>query len=452
MALHSKLFLKTYIIKLNYLMQNEALVKQFKRLFPEESYLIGLNDNLAVDNEADFVDKLSAHLSFYERHYLPLQFEKFNKVGLLLSYHLLKHTPLSDNEISFINDITSAMPDRFKNITDELAYSFMLKTFYAYQTSSIVADVEKKKILFPKEIKSSATVFQNSVKDVSYELWQKNIYNLSIIPLNELYMEADSLLSRLSTLEKYDEEPVIDNFHFINSLVDVIKGINEELFSSLHVDVRETPKYLEQIYPTAAALTLDRLSNPRGIYFINPSARLNASDLVLITVHEVFGHIFQFQLANQFCKDRLKLLSYFMRFPLTEGFALLAEDFAVDIFKNKYSKLIDFMKGNNIKYDSFVKNLEYSNVRYRLLRYIRYIFESRIYLVSEEPDIVIQDLSLKYNFELENLRKGLYPFLFTPGYASTYIGGYEVIKKVGTFSDGASFFTKIGKFGLSGLT
>ena len=215
------------------------------------------------------------------------------------------------------------------------------------------------------------------------------------------------------------------------------------------VRVLHTPQYLQPVSPVASAYTFDRLLPiPIQIVFINFDAIRSPGKLLFVLFHEIFGHILHDALIANFCADPIKKLPAISGYSMYEGFALLAEDFLVERMREERIQN-DFMREFPAVFPDGRAFLEVEEQYgyFRLLRYLRYIFETDIYQNEIAPEDAVKNLAALFSLSPEELRSDLFSFLPLPGYASSYIGSYLILKKLGRFGD-PDFRKEIGSFGL----
>lgn len=414
----------------------KKLVLLFKDLFPEESFLSGLSD-LSLDvfekeKTTSFSDQFYEHLLFYKENLYPLPFERMYKAGNIIFYHLQKEKALDNYFLNGMDDLLKFDKGSSFYLNEGMARKFLKLVFSSY----IEFDKRRKEALAKsmREVRCKKTKksFQNPVKD--FESWQQNLCGLEILDKQIVLNEAKKIKNEIKN-EAKDKDVCPDPKSLINFLLDYFQDISGEDMSD--VEVVKTPEYLKPIIPIAAAYTFDRLrSNPRHVVFVSPTKDVSAAKIMLVLFHEVFGHILHFKLVNKHCKSDLKKLPYLSRFPLTEGFALLGEDCLLKIMaKEKTQRDIEKHLGKDFSGKRTFLGIRNFHYKSRLLRYLRYIFELEVYLEHKPPMKAIKELSETFQFDSDSLEEDLLSFLITPGYASCYIGGYKILKKLGDYED-----------------
>jgi len=419
----------------------------FKKLFPEESFLSGLN-NLPLnffdkEKNSSFSDRFYNHLLFYKRNLYPLPFERMYKAGNIIFYHLQRGKILNHYFLNAIGELLEFPKNLPFYLNESISKRFLKSVLKAY----LDFDKKNKNILtsHTKGVleKKSKRIFRSPTKN--FEKWQSNLYGLRLLDKNTLMAEARAVKKEIKSDIKVNDF-YLDLKFLIGFFIDYFQNIFEEDITN--IKFLETPEYLKPIISTGAAYTFNRLkSNSECIVFIDFDKRISPAKIMLVLFHEVFGHILHFKLIDKYCSSHFKKISYLSRFPLTEGFALLAEDYLLEIMaKEKTQK--DFEKNlgkgfSGRKTFLILKNLYFKS---RLLRYLRYIFEYEVYCQNKSPRETIEDLSETFKFDREFLEEDLLSFLVTPGYASCYIGGYKILKKLGNYEN-FSFRKHLGKKG-----
>lgn len=413
-------------------MDKLTVITKFKKLFPEESFISGLDKinskNIQINKSSQFVKRLNEHLLFYEENLYPLPFEKLYKCANLVFYHLLIKTKIDLNRYKIFKKINQEIS---KNRSQSLVENLAIKHLKRILTRYLLFDKNNRLKLLSKKLKiKNLKDFNPPMKDF-YE-WQKNLYGLELIDKKILINEAFEIYKKIKNRKFKNIKWKGDNTKLINFYLNYFQEILKVELPE--IIIKNTPGYLKIAIPTAAAYTIDRFTNvSRYIVFVNLKSEISISKLFFVLFHEVFGHILHFYLAKKLCRNKIKLISYMNRFPLTEGFALLAEDYFLKaISKEKFQEI--FRKNlkipNQVFYDGY-----YVFYKYRLLRYLRYIFEIEVYLEKKNPLESVKTLSQMFGFETNALKEDLYAYLLTPGYASCYIGGYKILKDLGRYND-----------------
>lgn len=412
------------------------LIILFKNLFPEESFLNGLTD-LSLDlfkkqRFDSFARAFKKHLLFYGENLYPLAFEKIQKAGNLIFYHLQKSRALGPNSLRKIKGLPEVPKDAIFDLNEAIAQDFLKSVIKAYldfdrKDEQILRNASRE--VLNKKIKK---LFKNPTGD--FHRWQANFYGLGVL-------DKKILLSEAKIIQKKIKKPVkLDDFYpdsefLIKFFLDYFQNLLEEDVEN--VKVLKTPEYLLKIEPIAGAYIFDRLKeNPKPLVFVNFGKKISTGKLMLILFHEIFGHVLHYNLMNKHCENKLKILSQLPASPAIEGFALLAEDYLLKIMSQKKTQK-DFEKVLKKGFSGGKTFLVLRNFYFqsRLLRYLRYIFEYEIYIENKSPLEAITDISRAFEFDREFLREDLFSFLVTPGYGSCYIGGYKIVKELGNYQD-----------------
>ena len=424
--------------------------EQYTRLFFDEAYANGfLRARTTVDffktTDNRFFKNFQDHLHYYERHLFLQPSNIFYKVNALLMYHLERGEPLERDASEWLEYYLQALPstrDYALGVNELPSYYSFVESYRAYverfgDTNALIEGAIQ--FLVPRN-----SGFLNPVEN--FVAWQYSIYGLPVLT-QELLLREAALYVRPQRRPSTDRDTKPDWSALISFFLRYFQDL-------LRIDLGEiavidTPPYLREVSPTASAYTFDRLlSTPRQVVFINLHGIRSPGKLMLALFHEVFGHLLHDALIAVHCADPIKKLPAISGYAMYEGFALLAEDFFAERMIEKDTRN-DFMRAFPDIFtgeDSFVDIAnEYS--RFRLVRYLRYIFEIDIYQNEIKPDDAVKNIAGTFSLSLEELQSDLFSFLPLPGYASSYIGSYSILKKRGTFGD-PDFRKEIGWFGL----
>ena len=185
---------------------------------------------------------------------------------------------------------------------------------------------------------------------------------------------------------------------------------------------------MKELVPVAAAYWIDRLCDDGKLMVHINKRPMSRTKLLVVTAHEVLGHLYHYDLVRKHCFDLSKRLPVMNRYPLTEGVAMMAED-----------KLAEILDDENI-----LKMV----LRGKLLRCVRYLFELLIYKEKIDLDKAIDILVDLSGLDENDLREDLLSFLSTPGYASCYWGGYLRMKSLKVDFWSAVGGRKLGEMGM----
>ncbi len=409
------------------------IIKKYKKVFPEDYFLKGVKINLLsktknYDNK--FLNRFSNHLDYYQNNLLLLPFEQLLKASNFLFYSLISNKKITEADKKIIYKfIRNYLENKTNNLPEKFALEFFqkVKKIYAKIDGQFQGLNIKNKGKFE---------FSNFIKD--FREWEKNIYGLEILDKKLILKEANQFKTRKIQLSSYFK---VDKKIFLEKFLNFFQDKTE--VDLTQISILKTPNYLKPVAPTASAYFVNLLSNkPKFFVFISYDKIKNPAIFLFTLFHEIFGHILHFQLINKNCKDPTKKLPYLSRFPLTEGFALLGEDYLLSEFKKKITQnYFQKLLGGNI-----LRDIVYVYKYFRLLRYIRYIFEIEVYLENVDPFSSAHKLSKIFGFDEDSLKEDLLSFLVTPGYGSTYIGGYKMLKNFGSYDD-KNFREGISKLG-----
>lgn len=427
-------------------MKKENIIELYCRLNPEEACLNGLSKLSAQSKilkeirPSLFEGKLREHLLFYESKLLCHPFEEYNKITLLYSYHLQRKKRLTKQETSYVKRTLASLKKNSGELTlaDTIALRALRATAQIY--SRTLGDT---RMHLPTTTRTK--IYRNPVND--FVVWQKDLYDLSIIDKASIVAE----IKRLSAAKKRLPAHSVERYYAdTRRLVEFFVDYFQTLFScTLHnLAITQLPSYLKPIIPSAAAYTFGRFdTKQQRVAFVDFAKKIPPSKLLFVLFHEIFGHIFHFQMVDSMCTEPLKRISYLSRFPVTEGFALCAEDFFVKSFSNGVAGR-DFERalGKTFVAKDTIAAIKKTALDQKIRRYVRYLFELEVYGEQKNPYSVIADLVGSFELDRKETKEDLLSFLPTPGYASCYIGGYEILKEIGCFEDPV-FRAYVGKKG-----
>lgn len=431
----------------------QEIVSRFKNFFPEEAFLSGLSSfsrdeewgfHGSVGSDVVFLDRFDRHLSFYEACLFPLRSERLTKLTNYIFYHIQKGVKIDNDSFSLIQATVRALSDAPFDLVESLSCDAFVVSVRAYTKFDVSqTDNFTRLTSFLGEI-PRGNHFQSPMKD--FGEWQNELYHLSLGDINQVTKEAYDLQKRITPFGNIQELEIIDMMSFCKSFIDFFRALVAPNLSG--VRIIEVPDYARGIIPIAAAYTMDRLSDhPIRMIFLNTREPITLEKIILIVFHEAFGHLEHFRLVDTHCKDRMKFLPYLSRFPLTEGFALLAEDYFIEIMQRKeIQHAVATMAGYPGYGDKLFCALQKFHLVSRLQRYIRYLFEVHLYVQGLHPKEAVKKLSDIFHLNEELLEQQLFPFLITPGYASCYIAGYKKMKALGAYRD-SEFRREVGKQG-----
>ena len=277
---------------------NKTLIK-FRNLFPEEGYFFGLRKNQNIRfSDKNFEERFTKFLEFYEKNLFNLPEEKLMRKVNENTYRLIK----------------------------------------GEETGSEELDVSK--INYLEKIKN-------------FDEWMENLYGLRLINKEEMIGMIRKIRNEMDGYEDNDEKVVEVN-------IIELREYFETIFAKLGLvmpkaEWRMVPDSMSELVPVAAAYWTDRLTDDGGklVVYINKRP-MSRSRMLVVTAHEVFGHLYHYDLVRKHCFDLSKRLPVMNRFSLTEGVAMMAEE--------KFAEI-----SNDVRISKMV-------LRGKLLRCVRYLF------------------------------------------------------------------------------
>jgi hypothetical protein len=433
-------------------MKKQNLINSYIELFPEELYLIGekIENIYRWEGSRDFREYFASFLQFYREKYFVEPFEKMNKVGLLLSYHLLRGERMSRASFSTIQELIKGLEIGEFGLREQIAAKFLKSVLSAYQDFDPTVNQDQLFLNLNQLSTLSAPRLDQTVMVGDYAGWQKTLYGIDVISSEKLVDEIKTLMvdkDRHKSSNYLLAPEQIEGFMY--DFIHLFVEINQISLPS--IEIKNIPSYLRTIYPTASALTLNRSDRPQGIYYLNTDKSISVEKLLLITSHEVFGHILHFKLIADYCMEKLRILPYMSRFALTEGVALQAEDWLLEFVSTHPAPLVTLFARYGLEYTTILDSLRRSYLELRVLRYIRYLFENQVYSAGMTVEEAIKHVANNFAVKFDDLKDDLSAYIITPGYGSCYVGGYKQLSEYGRVSN-AEFARRIGELGFDSIS
>jgi len=371
-----------------------------------------------------FLSKFQKHLSYYENKLFPNSAEKLYKTANLVFYSLVLDKPLDIIYIQRLLGHDWKCSFREDDLATTLAFEYLEQVVATYNSHF------KTRPLI-ELIKPEATCLGGTVRNKinNFVEWQESLYG---IPVLSKVMLLDELLSIKDGSAKTPGKATNTEMTFTQ-----IQDFLTVLFKTLSIPLPKiafqgVPDYLSSVIPIAGAYWFNRLDTDSQSFkvLINVDKKIPLGMLLMVVTHEVLGHINHFNLINTYCSDNAKKLPYLSRFPITEGVALLAEDALLNLSvqNNMFLQVVrTIFRLEGVENEHIKNEILEAHKDARRTRILRCLFELDIYREGKNPNESIGDLAQVSSRNPSDLKEDLYSFLYTPGYASCYIGGYKLL-------------------------
>ncbi len=212
--------------------------------------------------------------------------------------------------------------------------------------------------------------------------------------------------------------------------------------------VVETPSYLVSFIPSAAASWFNTLTEkPFNIFFITTdpkgSAPANAPDLVNGIIHEEYGHCINHSnsVTNFAAKPKLielldvsiasqisEAISFFREIEFTSLLKSLAGKKEVELTRDE-KELLDSLRAIG-DLDTFILEIEFQVMEWRILRFLRAIGDVRINMGKQSATEFINWAHKKTGLSKKMLYNEIFTFQESPGYAPCYCMAGEELRKI----------------------
>jgi len=216
--------------------------------------------------------------------------------------------------------------------------------------------------------------------------------------------------------------------------------------------VVETPSYLVNLIPSAAASWFDTLTeNPFNIFFITNdpkrSAPASAPDLINDIIHEEYGHCINHSnsVTNFAAKPKLiELLDVVLGSPISEAISFFREIEFISLLKQLAGKreealtrdekeLLDALRAIG-DLDTIILETEFLVMEWRILRFLRAIGDVRINMGKQNAVEFINWGHEQTGLSKKMLYNEIFTFQDSPGYAPCYCIAGEALRKIQTFA------------------
>jgi hypothetical protein len=212
--------------------------------------------------------------------------------------------------------------------------------------------------------------------------------------------------------------------------------------------VIETPPYLVNFIPTAATGAFNVLTDkPFSIFFLTTDEKRSpptgAADMIQTIVHEETGHCVHYQNSSTAYggkPDVVDLLDTFLGYAISDGIAFHREYEFLALLNRLASKqeselssneklFLDAMKGRRSLDDVLLEN-EFVLMHWRIVRFIRAIFDSRVNMGKQTVAQFVKWASKETGIPEKTIFNQTFMFLDRVGYAPVYFIVGDVLREI----------------------
>jgi len=208
----------------------------------------------------------------------------------------------------------------------------------------------------------------------------------------------------------------------------------------------ETPPYLVNFIPSAAMSALDQVTDkPFNIFFVTTDEKRSPAssvpDLMQLILHEEYGHCVNFSNSSTAFEAEpspLDILSSDLHYPISDGISFYRELEFVDMLKRLVSrrdldsnerKLLEILRGDEDNETMILEN-EYVMLRWRMVRFLRAIFDSRVNMGKQAVADFVKWGSTQTGIDEKTIYDQTFFFLTTVGYAPCYSMAGEALREL----------------------
>jgi hypothetical protein len=206
----------------------------------------------------------------------------------------------------------------------------------------------------------------------------------------------------------------------------------------------ETPPYLINFIPTAATSALNQLTDqPFNLFFISTDEKRSPAssvpDIMQLILHEEYGHCVNFSnSATAFGAEPspLDILDTNLSLPISDGIAFHRELEFVNLLKmlverreldSDEKKLLEILRGEADDETMILEN-EYIMLTWRMIRFLRAIFDSRVNMGKQTVAEFIRWGSKETGLSEKKIYDQTFFFLSMVGYAPCYSMAGEALR------------------------
>jgi hypothetical protein len=285
----------------------------------------------------------------------------------------------------------------------------------------------------PMEIESQALVWLNEERPKLIEITNKLAKQLGTNPTVEAVSKATVKQQGIR------QKDVLD---FIKKLREPLRKVIEDnivrITPKYETKVMETPEYLLNLITTAAMTPFDiHTEDPFNIFHVTTDEKRSpptcVSDLFQLIVHEEFGHCVHF--SNSATKFKAKPSEIAMVYtqialPVSDGISFFREWESLLLIKKLLTKhnseltatekeLLEILTLNS-DLENFMLELEFTIIRWRIIRFLRAIGDVRINMHNQTATEFINWASEYTGLSKKFIFDQIFSFQVRPGYAPCY--------------------------------
>jgi hypothetical protein len=208
----------------------------------------------------------------------------------------------------------------------------------------------------------------------------------------------------------------------------------------------ETPQYLINFIPTAATSPLNQATDkPFNLFFISTDEKRSPAssvpDIMQLILHEEYGHCVNFSNSSTAFGARpspLDILDTYLSLPISDGIAFYRELEFVNLLKmlvkrreldSNEKKLLEILRGSADDETMILEN-EYIMLTWRMIRFLRAIFDSRVNMGKQTVVDFIKWGSKETGLSEKKIYDQTFFFLSMVGYAPCYSMAGEALREL----------------------
>ena len=210
--------------------------------------------------------------------------------------------------------------------------------------------------------------------------------------------------------------------------------------------VVETSPYLVNFILSAATSALDQTTDkPFNLFFVTTdekrSPATSVSDLMQLILHEEYGHCVNFSNSSTAFEAEpspLDILDTYLSYPISDGISFYRELEFVDLLKKLVKrrdpdsderKLLKILSGDEDNETMILEN-EYVMLQWRIVRFLRAIFDSRINMGKQTVADFVKWTSKETGIGEKKIYDQTFFFLSAVGYAPCYSMAGEALREL----------------------
>jgi hypothetical protein len=258
-------------------------------------------------------------------------------------------------------------------------------------------------------------------------------------------------------IEKVEEEmirrrnvPKAETLDFVKSLRAVAQKVFDKhivrITPKYDTRIIETPPFLVNFIPTAATTPLNQATDkPFNLFYLSTdekrSPAASVPDLMQLILHEEYGHDVNFSnSATAFGAEPspLDIMDTELSLPITDGIAFHREFEFVNLLKtlvkrrnldSDEKRMLEILRGNADDETMVLEN-EYVMLVWRMVRFLRAIFDSRINMGKQTVTEFVKWGSKETGISEKKIYDQTFFFLATVGYAPCYSMAGEALREL----------------------